>query len=347
MPNHKSNPNNTRDDSLIPEQLSSEHWSTVEWVPVSENDAGQRLDNFLLKRLKGVPKSKIYQIIRKGEVRIDKKRVKPLVKLREGQLIRVPPVRQPPNNDDLLDGHIKLQKNQDQIQAIEKAILYEDKHLLVLNKPSGLAVHGGSGISLGLIELLRASRPKDDFLELVHRLDRETSGCIVIAKRGPVLRELHQLIRDNKVKKHYQALLHGRWKGKQHVIEAALQKNTLKSGERVVRVSRDGKASKTIFTIKQHFKSATLVNAQLLTGRTHQIRVHSQFAGYPIIGDTKYGSAEASDTMLQTGLRRMFLHAFQLTLPLSCYDKPLAITAPLDESLRQCIQYLKGQQGND
>jgi 23S rRNA pseudouridine955/2504/2580 synthase len=324
-------------------ESEAEVYSKVVFETVSEHEQGQRLDNFLLKRLKGVPKSKIYQIIRKGEVRIDKKRAKPSSKLSEGQIVRIPPIRQAQKDHELIASQVKLQKNQNQILAIEDALLYEDRHILVLNKPSGLAVHGGSGISLGLIELLRASRPKEEFLELVHRLDRETSGCIVIAKRGAILRELHQLIRESKIDKHYSALLKGRWKGTRHIIEAPLQKNNLKSGERVVRVSREGKESKTIFTIKEHFKDCTLVDAELLTGRTHQIRVHSQFSGHPILGDEKYGNSDANDKSRTFGLKRMFLHAHSLKLPLSCYDKPLLVSAPLDENLHGCLENLKNQ----
>jgi len=321
--------------------LETEHYSQVILETVSEHDEGQRLDNFLLKRLKGVPKSKIYQIIRKGEVRVDKKRAEASSKLHEGQIVRIPPVRQSPKNEDIVAGKVKLKKNQAQILAIEAAVLYEDKHLLVVNKPSGLAVHGGSGVSLGLIELLRASRPQQEFLELVHRLDRETSGCIVIAKRGASLRELHELIRESKIEKHYYALVKGRWNGSKHTIDAPLEKNNLKSGERIVRVSSEGKESKTIFTIKEHFKNATLVDAELLTGRTHQIRVHCQFAGHPILGDEKYGNPDANAAFAQIGLTRMFLHAHSLSLPLSFYDEPLIIKAHLDESLQGCLQKLK------
>lgn len=318
-----------------------EGYSKVVFETVSEHEQGQRLDNFLLKRLKGVPKSKIYQIIRKGEVRIDKGRAQAASKLAVGQIVRIPPIRQSQKNEDIVAGQLKLKKNQAQMVVIEEAVLFEDKHILVLNKPAGLAVHGGSGISLGLIELLRASRPQHDFLELVHRLDKETSGCIVIAKRGAVLRELHELIRGSSIEKHYYALLKGRWNGTKHIIEAPLLKSTLASGERMVRVSREGKESSTIFTIKEHFKDATLVDAQLLTGRTHQIRVHSQFAGHPILGDEKYGHPDANVKFASLGLQRMFLHAHSLTLPLSFYEEPLTIQAPLDKRLQAFLHLLQ------
>lgn len=321
------------------EQKSSLHHSSVLLERISEHADGQRVDNYLLNRLKGVPKSKIYQIIRKGEVRLDKKRVKPSSRVHEGQTLRIPPIRMDEKGES--EGHLKLDKHQAQIASISSAILYEDDYLLVINKPAGLAVHGGSGISLGLIELLRASRPEASFLELVHRLDRETSGCMVIAKKGSVLRELHRLIREGELEKHYQALLSGRWKGASHLIEAPLKKNTLQSGERVVRVSREGKESKTLFKVLERFSDATLVDALLLTGRTHQIRVHTQYAGYPIIGDEKYGYPEVNQRYKTLGFTRMFLHAYSLSLPLSVYESPLEIIAPLENEFERCLQMLR------
>jgi 23S rRNA pseudouridine955/2504/2580 synthase len=317
--------------------------SSVSLEVISEDEDGQRVDNYLIKRLKGVPKSKIYQIIRKGEVRLDKGRVKPSTKLSAGQTLRIPPVKTSSLDTDALAGQLHLQKHQDQIAEIKEAILFEDEFILVINKPSGLAVHGGSGFSLGLIELLRSTRKEGEFLELVHRLDKDTSGCIVLAKKGAVLRELHHLIREGAVDKRYLALLNGRWKGGRHLIEAPLQKNTLKSGERVVRVSREGKASKTVFNVKERFKEASLVEAELLTGRTHQIRVHSHFAGHPIIGDEKYGQEEINGKFYNLGLKRMFLHAQRLVLPLSVYDEPQIFEAPLDENLEKLLNKLRKQ----
>ncbi len=321
--------------------LDRDRYSQVQFVQVTEHETGQRLDNFLLKRLKGVPKSKIYQIVRKGEVRIDKKRAKPATKLIDGQEVRIPPIRLSQGEGEEVAGKARLDKNQRQIADIEKAIIYEDKHLLVLNKPSGLAVHGGSGVSLGLIELIRAGRPEGSFLELVHRLDRETSGCIVIAKRGAILRELHGLIRDSKIDKFYVALVDGRWKGARHLVEAPLLKTHLKSGERIVRVSREGKESKTVFLVKERFQRCSLVEAELLTGRTHQIRVHCQYSGHSILGDEKYGQQISKELLSELGLKRMFLHARRLVLPLSCYDQPLAIEAPLDAQLTASLKRLR------
>jgi 23S rRNA pseudouridine955/2504/2580 synthase len=332
--------NNTDSDSTTKASESEHVYSKVVFETVSEHDSGQRLDNFLLKRFKDIPKSKIYQIIRKGEVRVDKKRAKAATKLEPGQVVRVPPLKTQVKDQQLIEGQLKLAKSRAQMADILDAVLYEDDYLLVINKPAGLAVHGGSGVSLGLIELLRAAKPESDFLELVHRLDRETSGCIVIAKKGSSLRELHQLIRDSNLSKYYLALLDGRWKGSVHEVDASLQKNTLQSGERMVRVSRDGKASKTIFRVQKHYADCTLVEAELLTGRTHQIRVHSQYAGHSILGDPKYGSDKANAAAKIKGLNRMFLHAHRLVLPLSFYAKPMTIIAPLDEHLSSYLDSL-------
>lgn len=332
--------NNSKSDLTAKLPDSGQVYTQVVYETVSEHESGQRLDNFLLKRFKDIPKSKIYQIIRKGEVRVDKKRAKAASKLEAGQVVRVPPLKTLLKDDLLIDGQLKLAKSQAQMAGILEAVLYEDDYLLVINKPAGLAVHGGSGVSLGLIELLRAAKPESDFLELVHRLDRETSGCIVIAKKGSSLRELHQLIRDSNLSKYYLALLDGRWKGSVHEVDAALQKNTLQSGERMVRVSRDGKASKTIFRVQKHFTDCTLVEAELLTGRTHQIRVHSQYAGHSILGDPKYGSDKANEGAQKKGLNRMFLHAHRLVLPLSFYSKPMTIIAPLDQHLSAYLENL-------
>ncbi len=321
---------------------SNPQFSKVSQECISEHDDGQRLDNYLIKRLKGVPKSRIYQIIRKGEVRLDKKRAKPDSRIRQGQILRIPPIRLE-QGVQREQSELRLGKHQSQLEALQNAILYEDEYLLVLNKPAGLAVHGGSGVSLGMIELLRAARPAQDFLELVHRLDRDTSGAIVVAKKGKALRELHQLIRDNQLGKYYLALLDGRWKGARHVIEAPLQKNHLQSGERVVRVSREGKASCSVFTVMERFSDSTLVEVELRTGRTHQIRVHSQYAGYPIIGDPKYGHPQANESMHKQGFERMFLHALRLHLPLSFYEKPLLIEAPLDKNWQACLALKRNQ----
>lgn len=300
---------------------------------MGEEGSGQRIDNFLLKHLKGVPKSRIYRILRKGEVRVNKGRIKPEYRLKSGDIVRIPPIRVSHKPAPAAPGK--------RVQTLlEQNILYEDKALLVLNKPSGMAVHGGSGISLGVIEALRAIRPEARFLELAHRLDRDTSGCLVIAKKRSALRAFQQLLREDGMEKVYLALVKGRWKGGERRIDAPLRKNTLRSGERLVKVSEDGKASLSIFTPETIYKDCSLMRVKLVTGRTHQVRVHAQFSGHPIAGDDKYGDVDFNRKMAQSGLRRLFLHARELrfTLPEST---TIHVQAPLDEGLQQLLNKLE------
>ncbi|EKE86942.1 23S rRNA pseudouridine(955/2504/2580) synthase RluC [Idiomarina xiamenensis] len=299
-------------------------------------DAGheqQRIDNYLIAQLKGIPKSLVYRILRKGEVRVNKKRVKPDYKLKAGDQVRIPPVKLP---EQTALPSPKLT----QVAALESHILYEDDVLLVLNKPSGLAVHGGSGLQFGLIEGLRALRPQAKQMELVHRLDRETSGCILVAKRRSALRHLHQQLREKSMQKRYLALVRGQWQAHDKVVTAPLQKNTLKSGERVVRVDAEGKPSETRFNIAQRYAEATLVNAFPVTGRTHQIRVHTLHAGHPIAMDPKYGDQQFDQIMQERGLQRLFLHAASLTFQHPQSEKLISIDAPLDNNLQQTLAAL-------
>jgi len=299
----------------------------VTFFEVTEAQEGQRVDNFLHKHLKGVPKSRVYRILRKGEVRVNKSRVKPEYKLVLGDLIRVPPVR------------VSEQKSSAKVsdklsRLLEASVLYEDDQLLVINKPSGLAVHGGSGINLGLIEALRLIRPDSRFLELVHRLDRETSGCVMVAKKRVMLKYLHELLRSKSgVDKRYLALTSGRWPNRQKTVSAPLEKNQLQSGERMVRVTPEGKPSVTEFQVLQRYQKATLVEARPITGRTHQIRVHAQHAGHALLGDEKYCPAEVNKTFRGQGLNRLFLHAASLRFSMPDSKKELLIEAPLEESL--------------
>lgn len=312
----------------------------VRFIEVGEDQAGQRIDNFLRTALKGVPKSMIYRILRKGEVRVNKKRIKPDGRLNGGDVVRIPPIRVAEPNEVPVAGDGLL-------ELLESAILYESKALIVINKPSGLAVHGGSGVNLGLIEALRQLRPDERFLELVHRLDRDTSGCIMVAKKRSMLRHLHELLRNNQVNKVYHALVVGRWESKDKAIDAPLRKNELKSGERIVKVQADGKPSLTRFKVLRRFgAAATLVEAKPVTGRTHQIRVHTQFAGHPIIGDDKYGVEEVNKAMRLQGIRRLFLHAAFLQVALPDGDE-LKLDAPLDEGLQAAMERLAQQQVND
>ncbi|UTW45829.1 23S rRNA pseudouridine(955/2504/2580) synthase RluC [bacterium SCSIO 12696] len=308
--------------------------SSVRFVTVSEDQHGQRVDNFLMSRLKGVPKSRIYRLLRKGEVRVNKGRVKPETRLNEGDQVRIPPVRVS-ERPALAGPGVGLQK------LLADSILYEDERILVINKPAGLAVHGGSGINLGLIESLRAMRPEQPFLELVHRLDRDTSGCILLAKKRSALRWLQDQMRHNQVTKVYTALVKGRWPSDRRRIDVPLRKNEVKSGERVVRVSPDGKPSITHFTVSRRYSRATLVEARLETGRTHQIRVHSQFANHPLAGDNKYGDEDFNEYVKSVGLERMFLHASHLEFQLSQGGERCRVEAPLPDELAKPLANLE------
>ncbi len=315
--------------------MSQNQATSVREIEVGEDGVGQRIDNFLLKTLKGVPKSRIYRILRKGEVRVNRGRIKPEYRLRMGDMVRIPPIRVSETSEPVSPGNRVL-------KLIEQNILYEDKGLLVLNKPSGLAVHGGSGVSFGVIEAFRALRPDARFLELAHRLDRDTSGCLVIAKKRSVLRAFHELLREGGMDKHYLALVQGRWQGGKRRVEAPLRKNVLKSGERVVRVSEDGKAALSIFTPITIYKDCTLMRVKLVTGRTHQVRVHAQFCGHPIAGDDKYGDAAFNREMAMRGLKRLFLHAAELrfTLPDSA---TIHVEAPLEATLQTLLSRLEAK----
>ncbi len=317
-------------------EKSSGNNVSVRFVEIADDLDGQRIDNFLRTELKGVPKSLIYRILRKGELRVNKKRVKPEYRLQGGDLVRIPPIRVAERSE--------APKPSDGLQkTLEGAILYEDKDIIVVNKPSGLAVHGGSGVSLGLIEAFRQIRPECKFLELVHRLDRDTSGCIMIAKKRSALKFMHEALQRSRITKIYNALVDGSWPERKRRIDAPLRKNELRSGERVVRVQADGKQSLTEYKVLQRFgKQATLVEARPITGRTHQIRVHCQFAGHPIIGDDKYGVDEVNRYMKTVGFRRLFLHAAELRIPLPAGGR-MVIKAPLEKQLVSAMNALDAQ----
>lgn len=284
--------------------------NAVQFDLINEDLAGQRIDNYLRTRLKGAPKTLVYRILRKGEVRVNKGRVKPDYRLQAGDSIRIPPVRLAEPDEPVLVG-------QGILQALESNILYEDKALIVVNKPAGLAVHGGSGLSFGVIEAMRQLRPDCPQIELVHRLDRDTSGCLMIAKKRSMLRHLHAALRGDGVDKCYQALVRGRWPASTKRVHAPLQKNNLRSGERMVEVNVEGKESLTEFKVLRRFgELATLVEARPITGRTHQIRVHAKHAGHPIAGDPKYGDDEFSLKIRELGGKRLFLHAVSLSVEL-------------------------------
>ncbi|AWR58812.1 23S rRNA pseudouridine(955/2504/2580) synthase RluC [Proteus mirabilis] len=312
-------------------------FNQVQFVTIDGDEAGQRIDNFLLARLKGVPKSMIYRIIRKGEVRVNKGRIKPEYKLAAGDSIRIPPVRVAEKEEHAVSP--KLEK----VSALAECILYEDEHVMLINKPSGTAVHGGSGLSFGVIEGLRALRPEARFLELVHRLDRDTSGVLLIAKKRSALRSLHEQLRLKQMQKDYLALVCGQWQSHTKVVQAPLLKNILQSGERVVKVSSEGKPSETRFKVEERFEFATLVKASPVTGRTHQIRVHTLHAGHPIAFDDRYGDRDFDTQLASTKLNRLFLHASSLTFIHPSTGEKMRIEAPMDKTLRYCLQVLRNQ----
>ncbi len=308
--------------------------SSVQHVTIDEGHEGQRIDNFLLSRLKGVPKSRVYRILRKGEVRVNKKRIKQTYRLQLGDLVRIPPVR-------LAEMGEVPRAPLPFLKCLEDSILYEDEQLIVINKPPGLAVHGGSGINLGVIEGFRQLRPDARFLELVHRLDRDTSGCLMIAKKRSMLRSLHTMLREGTISKTYCALMRGGWHGTEKRVEAPLQKNTLKSGERMVRVHPDGKSALTTFHPEKHFSDATFVQIDLGTGRTHQIRVHAQHIKKPIAGDNKYGDQQFNEKMQARGLKRLFLHAQELRFIHPVAEVTLAVQAPLSDDLNAILEKMR------
>lgn len=307
----------------------------VQFVTIEEDNHLQRIDNYLISKMKGVPKSKIYRILRKGEVRVNKKRTKPDYKLQINDYLRIPPVK--------LDESPSIQLNVNNLAYIKDAILYEDDRLLVINKPSGMAVHGGSGLTYGLIEALRALRPASPYLELVHRLDRDTSGCIVIAKKRSALRHLHEQLRDKKMDKTYHALVHGHWPEKRTKVKSGLQKNQLQSGERMVFADENGKPSETRFSVIKHYLQASLLEAKPITGRTHQIRVHCQFAGHAIANDSKYGDESFSKYIKTLGCKRLFLHAKSIEFIHPLSEKLVVFEAPYDKHLSHLIDTLDKQ----
>lgn len=302
-------------------------------IEIDDERAGQRIDNYLLSQLKGVPRSRIYRLLRKGEVRVNKGRIKPDYKIQAGDQVRIPPIRLSASNESQ-----KGAPGDALLEEISASILYQDEAILVLNKPPGVAVHGGSGIQYGVIEALRALYPNEKTLELVHRLDRDTSGCLIIAKKRSVLKTLHEYLRNNEIRKTYIALVKGVWQGGTQTVDAPLLKNTLKSGERVVRVDASGKQALSIFRAVKVFADTTLVEVELITGRTHQIRVHAAHIGHPIAGDEKYGQRSFNLTMKQRGLDRLFLHAKALNFVHPKTGGSINLVAPMGDDLQQVIK---------
>lgn len=301
----------------------------AQFVTITEEEAGQRIDNYLLRICKGVPKSHIYRILRSGEVRVNKGRIDQLYRLEQGDVVRIPPVR-------------VAEKSSAVVPGAEFAILFEDAHLLIIDKPCGTAVHGGSGVSYGVIEQLRAARPDAKFLELVHRLDRETSGLLLIAKKRSALTNLHEQMRDGLTDKRYLTMVYGDWKNKRQHIKLPLHKFTTAEGERRVCVQAGGMESHTVFSLLRKFANYALLEAELKTGRTHQIRVHLASSGFPIVGDDKYGDFALNRVLLKAdatrgALKRMFLHAHQITFTHPESGKATTINAPLPAELERFL----------
>lgn len=309
---------------------------SVQFIDIRADQAGQRIDNFLITLEKGVPKSRIYRALRKGEVRVNKGRIKQTYRLQAGDQVRVPPLR-------VSEKVVITELSESLTDALENAILMEDDDILVINKPAGLAVHAGSQIQLGVIEAMRIIRPENRLVELVHRLDRDTSGCLVLAKSRTALLNLQQQMKASETDKRYLTLTRGKWPAQENIVDLALQKNSLSSGERMVVPDINGKKSKTLFEVKQEFSGCQLVAAKLYTGRTHQIRVHSASQSHPVAGDEKYGDREFNKRLRQYGLKRMFLHAWQLSLKHPISDEPLTFNAELPDTLKDVLKQLEKQ----
>lgn len=303
-------------------------------IEIGAEEGGQRIDNFLLRHLKGVPRSHVYRVLRSGQVRVNSGRIRADYRLKTGDRVRVPPVRG-------AAAPAPVPRPSPALQRLEAAVLYEDEGLLILNKPAGTAVHGGSGLSYGVIEALRALRPHTPPLELVHRLDRATSGCLMVAKKRSLLRALHDLLRRGQIDKRYLALVAGRWRGGEREVSAALVKNILQGGERMVKVGAQGKPALSHFRPLQVYHDASLVEVRLDTGRTHQIRVHAAHIGHPLAGDDKYGDAAFNRRMRDFGLRRLFLHAHALSFTLPGTPREIHVSAPLDPDLRLILDILE------
>lgn len=306
--------------------------STVKLITISTDQADQRIDNFLLSRLKGMPKSRVYRLLRKGEVRVNKKRVDASYRLMPGDIVRLPPVF-------LAESAEAIPPSRATVTTLQNRVLYEDDQLLIINKPSGMSVHVGSTVRVGVIEAMRHLYPQFPQLELAHRLDSETSGCLILAKKKKVLREIHQLLREGGVKKIYWTLTAGKWKDSELKVDLPLYKDYQEGGKHLVSVQSGGKTALTVFrTLKSFKREASLMEVKLMTGRTHQIRVHATHQGHPIAGDDRYGDVIFNKLVHQLGLRRMFLHAYSIDFTLPSSGQRITVNAPLDGELDNIIQ---------
>lgn len=316
--------------------------NNVRYELIGEGSDGQKIDNYLLKIIKNVPKSHIYKLLRSGQVRVNKKRIKTDFRLSTGDSVRIPPFKSSPKQFKKI-----VFISQEQKALIEDLMVYEDDAIIAINKPSGLAVHGGSGLNFGLIELLRNSRPDAKFLELIHRIDKETSGIILIAKKRKVLVEIHRQMRERSVHKKYQVMVNGRWQKKQLIVNLNLLKTTLDNGQRKVKVLpgnnkiEGSRESRSVFFLRDNFPNFSMLDVKLVTGRTHQIRVHLSHLGFPIVGDDKYGNFTLNKIQKKLGFKRMFLHAGELGFIHPLTEKELFLTAPLPKEFIELQEYAK------
>lgn len=306
----------------------------VRHVIVSEDFVDQRIDNFLIAQCKGVPKTRVYRILRKGEVRVNSKRVQPSYRLQEGDDVRIPPIV-------VNEEAAKVPPSQSTSKLLASRILYEDDQLLIINKPSGMSVHVGSTVRVGVIEALRHMYPNLPQLELAHRLDSDTSGCLILAKKKRVLREIHELLREGKVTKVYWALTLGHWHKDDLRVTVPLRKDYQDGGKHVVEVRQDGKHALTDFRTVEEFKDASLMQVKLHTGRTHQIRVHAAHKGHPLAADDRYGDPEFNKLSRKLGLKRLFLHARSIDFTLPSNNQHIKVKAPLDDDLEAAIEQFK------
>jgi 23S rRNA pseudouridine955/2504/2580 synthase len=317
--------------------------TAVRKVVLGEEDAGSRVDRVLARLLPGVPRTRLLRLLRRGEVRLNGGRVSGDARVAAGDVLRVPPVRLEAPDDG--EGTAPARVPQRLVDVVEGAVIHEDARLLVIDKPSGIAVHGGSGIGFGVIEALRASRPEET-LELVHRLDRDTSGCLLVARRRSTLRSLHAMLREDAFDKRYLALVRGKWELGKKLVDAPLRTDLRVGGERTVRVDANGKqAQSEIRPVQFLGRLATLVEVRLLTGRTHQIRVHAAWAGHPVAGDAKYGDDEFNEQLRGFGLKRLFLHAHSIGFTDPERHVDLSISAPLPAELKAVLDALGQRAG--
>lgn len=315
--------------------------NSVTHVVIAEEEQGQRLDNFLIRRCKGVPKSHLYRILRSGQVRVNSKRVDATYRLVEGDNLRIPPIRIAERPQNEVDEAAK--------QRVDLPIIYEDEAMLVIDKPEGIAVHGGSGVSFGVIEALRRQRPQAKFLELAHRLDRETSGVLLVGKKRLALTALHDMFREHGAgaDKRYLVLVKGRWMNTTQHVKLPLFKYLTDGGERRVSVNPEGKASHTVFRLLARWPEMSLLEAQLKTGRTHQIRVHLAHLGFPILGDEKYGDFALNKNLKRDGLKRMALHAWRMAFRHPLTAAPIECVAPLPDGIGSYVSAVNAKAGRE